>query len=226
MKLKPDVRKQIGTFLVDTLFFLVGSFCYAWGITSFAVPNHVAQTGAAGVAIAINYLVPAISVGVGNFLVNVPLFILAWIFIGKRFVARTLYVVAMISVMLDLTERFVPGYTGDALLASVFCGAICGFGMALVMLRGATSGGTDIVGKLMQRLLPQVSIGTGIAAANALVVLVGAILFRSVESAMYAVIVIVISGKMLDYIVYGVGKGLIDPAEEIVQTELCKQVFA
>ena len=195
------------TFFTDTLFYIVGSIFYAGGITTFAVPNHVAQSGAAGLAIAINYLFPAVSVGLANFLVNVPLFILAWFFIGKRFVGRTLYVVGILSVTLDLTERFIPKYTGDAFLASVFCGALAGVGMAIIMLRGATSGGTDILGKLLQKFFPQFSIGTGIAVSNAVVVAIGAVLFRSVESAMYAVVVIVISGKVLDYIVYGVGKG-------------------
>ena len=207
MKQKNKTAQTALTFLTDTLFFIIGSIFYAGGITCFAVPNHVAQSGAAGLAIAINYLFPVVSVGVANFLINVPLFILAWFFISKRFVGRTLYVVVILSVALDLTEKFIPKYTGDAFLASVFCGALMGIGMAVIMLRGATSGGTDIVGKLMQKLLPQVSIGTGIAVANAIVVTLGAILFRSVESAMYAVVVIVISGKVLDYIVYGVGKG-------------------
>ena len=207
MKTQNKTVRTALTFLTDTFFFIVGSLFYAGGITCFALPNHVAQSGAAGMAIAINYLVPAISVGVANFLINVPLFILAWFFIGKRFVGRTLYVVVILSAALDLTGKFLPKYEGDAFLASVFCGTLMGVGMALIMLRGATSGGTDIVGKLMQKFFPQVSIGTGIAVANALVVTLGAVLFRSVESAMYAVVVIVISGKMLDYIVYGVGKG-------------------
>lgn len=201
-----NLRVSIKTFLTDTLFFVLGSIIYACGITSFAVPNQVAQSGVAGLAIAANYLFH-ISVGVANFVINIPLFILAWIFISKKFVARTLYVVVILSTALDLSTRFIPKYTGDTLLASVFCGTLTGVGLALIMLRGATSGGTDIVGKLMQKLMPQFSIGTGIAAANAVVVILGAILFHSVESAMYAVVVIVISGKMLDYIVYGVGKG-------------------
>ena len=194
-------------FLIDTLFFVVGSLFYAGSITCFAVPNQIAQSGVAGLAIALNYLMPSVSVGVGNLLFNVPLFILAWFFIGKRFVGRTLYVVAILSASLDVTERFFPKYTGDAFLASVYCGVLAGVGMALIMLRGATSGGTDILGKLMQKFVPQVSIGTGIAVAAAVIVTIDAIVFRSVESAMYAVVVVVISGKMLDYILYGVGKG-------------------
>ncbi|MBQ3638960.1 MAG: YitT family protein, partial [Clostridia bacterium] len=90
MTIQNKTARTVLTFLTDTCFFIIGSLFYAGGITSFAVPNHVAQSGAAGLAIAINYLVPQISVGLGNFLVNVPLFVLAWFFIGKRFVGRTL----------------------------------------------------------------------------------------------------------------------------------------
>ena len=192
--------------IADTLFFVLGSLFYAAGINIFAVPNNIAESGATGLAIVANYLF-RIPVGIANFAINIPLFILAWIFLGKRFVGRTLWVVVILSAALDVTTLFYPTYTGDKLLASIFFFFFTGIGLGLIMIRGATSGGTDIAGKLVQKFFPQVSIGTGVAVANAIVVLVGAFAFRSIESAMYAVVVIVLSGRVLDYIVYGLGKG-------------------
>ena len=199
---KDNVRRM----LVDTCFFVVGSMFYAAGINIFAVPNNIAESGATGLAIAANYLFH-VPVGVANFIINVPLFILAWIFLGKRFVGRTLWVVVILSAALDLTTLFYPTYTGDPILASLFCGVLTGVGLGLVMIRGATSGGTDIAGKIVHKFFPQVSLGAAIAVSNSIVVLLCALAFRSVESAMYAVIVIVLSGRVLDYIVYGLGRG-------------------
>lgn len=199
-------KKSVLTFLLDTLFFIVGSMFYSAAINIFAVPNNIAQSGAAGLAIVANYLLH-IPVGIANFIINIPLFILALIFLGKKFFARTLLVVALLSATIDLTKLFYPVYTGNPLLAAVYCGALAGLGLGLIMTRGATSGGTDIAGKIVQKYFPQVSLGTGIAVSNAIVVMIGAFTFRSVESAMYAVVVIVLSGRVLDYIVYGLGRG-------------------
>ena len=191
--------------LVDTCFFVVGSLFYSAGINIFAVPNNIAESGATGLAIAANYLFH-VPVGIAVFVINVPLFVLAWVFLGKRFVGRTLWVVVILSATLDLTTLFYPKYTGDPILASLFCGVLTGIGLGLVMIRGATSGGTDIAGKIVRKFFPQVSLGAAIAVSNTVVVLICALAFRSVESAMYAVIVIVLSGRVLDYIVYGLGR--------------------
>lgn len=199
-------KESVLRFVTDSVFFIVGSMFYAAGINIFAVPNSIAQSGATGLAIVANYILH-IPVGTANFIINIPLFIMAWFILGKKFVARTVWVVVILSAALDLTTLFYPVYTGNPLLAAMFCGTLTGIGLGLIMTRGATSGGTDIAGKIVQKFFPQVSLGTGIAVSNAIVVLIGALTFRSVESAMYAVVVIILSGRVLDYIVYGLGRG-------------------
>lgn len=83
-----------------------------------------------------------------------------------------------------------PTYTGDKILAAIFCGVCTGAGLAIVFMRGATTGGTDIVGRLVHKAFPHIQIGKVIMAADAIIVILGAVVFRSIESAMYAVIVI------------------------------------
>ena len=202
----PFSKETVLRTLIDTLFFIAGSMFYSAGINIFAVPNNIAESGATGLAIAANYLF-RVPVGVAVFVINVPLFVLAWFFLGKRFVGRTLWVVVILSAALDLTALFYPKYTGDPILAALFCGVLTGVGLGLIMIRGATSGGTDIAGKIVRKFFPQVSLGAAIAVSNTAVVLICAAAFRSVESAMYAVIVIVLSSRVLDYIVYGLGRG-------------------
>lgn len=203
---KKFCKSEFKTLLIDYLFFILGSVIYSVGINVFAVPNEIAESGVAGIAIVINHLTD-FPVGAANFLINIPLFVLAWIFISKKFVFRTLMVVSIMSVALDVTVLFLPVYTGDRLLSSIFAGVTTGVGLALIMCRGATSGGTDIVGKLIIKRWPGFSLGTGIIVANFVTIVIAAIGFKSVESALYALIVIFINGKVIDYILYGMGNG-------------------
>ncbi len=207
-----DKKRKVLDFLVDNLFWLIGCISYSAGVTLFAVPNNIAQSGMTGVAIIINYLIHT-PIGITNFCLNVPLFILAWIFIGKKFTVKTLWVTSMLSLIMDvmtsLTNKgIIPVYdNGDRLLACIFCGLLCGFGLSVTFLRNATTGGTDIVMRLIKRRLPHFSMGRLIMVLDAAVVITAAIVFRSVESALYAAILIFVSSRVVDQIVYGASNG-------------------
>ena len=206
-----DKKKRIVDLLVDNLFWIVGCTAYAAGVTMFAVPNNIAQSGMTGVAIIINYLIDT-PIGITNFLLNVPLFILACIFIGKKFTVKTLWVTTILSVIMDVMATLIdkdilPAFQGDKLLACIFCGALCGFGLSMAFLRDSTTGGTDIIMRLFKLILPHYSMGKLIMIFDALVVVASAIVFRSVESALYAAILIFVSSKVVDYVTYGAGNG-------------------
>ena len=206
-----DKKKRIVDLLVDNLFWIVGCTAYAAGVTMFAVPNNIAQSGMTGVAIIINYLIDT-PIGITNFLLNVPLFILACIFIGKKFTVKTLWVTTILSVIMDVMATLIdkdilPAYQGDKLPACIFCGALCGFGLSMAFLRDSTTGGTDIIMRLFKLILPHYSMGKLIMIFDALVVVASAIVFRSVESALYAAILIFVSSKVVDYVTYGAGNG-------------------
>ncbi len=206
-----DKKRKIIDTLVDNLFWVVGCACYAAGVTIFAVPNNIAQSGMTGVAIIINYLTD-LPIGVANFALNIPLLILAWIFIGKKFTVKTLWVTAILSVIMDLMsalieKNIVPTYQGDRLLACIFCGALCGFGLSMAFLRDSTTGGTDVLMRLFKLILPHFSMGKLIMIFDIIIVVAAAIVFKSVESALYAAIVIFVSTKVVDYVTYGAGNG-------------------
>jgi uncharacterized membrane-anchored protein YitT (DUF2179 family) len=210
-----------GEFLLDNLLWLAGAALYAAALQIFALPSHIAQSGVSGVAIIVNYLTGA-PIGVMNFLLNVPLIALAWVFIGWRFVSKTLWVTAVLSVLLELLGRWsaLPRYEGDPMLAALLCGALSGAGLGLVFLRGATTGGTDIVGRLLRLAFPHVSIGQIILGVDAAVVLASALVFKNVESALYAAISIFVSARVVDFSLYGTRRGKMltvftDKAQEI-----------
>ncbi len=226
---------NIKDFALDNVFFIIGCMLYALGVNIFAIPNNIAQSGITGVAIIINYLFPQCPVGLTGLLLNVPLIILAWIFIGKSFTFKTLWTTVILSLCIDGVASFmemgyVGAYTGDKFLAALFCGAMCGAGIALIIVRGATSGGTDVLGRLLKKIWPHMSMGTMILVCDAAVVISAAIVFGNVESAMYAAILIFASSEVMDYILYGTGSGKMlyiftkkgDVIAKII-TETCKR---
>ena len=209
-----DVFKglNVKSVAIDNVFFIIGCVLYSLGVNIFAIPNNIAQSGITGLAIIINYLLPILQVGLLAFLLNIPLLVLAWIFIGKRFTMKTLWVTAMLSLVIDgvklmMNKGLIGAYTGDKLLAAMFCGAMCGAGLALVIVRGATTGGTDVVGRLLKSAFPHLSIAKMIMLSDGIIVLTAAIVFRSVDSAMYAAILIFVSSRIMDFILYGTGSG-------------------
>lgn len=204
-KHKKDMR-AVRELLLDNLMWVLGCALYAAAIRIFAVPNNIAQSGVTGLSIIVNHLLNT-PIGITNLVLNIPLIIAAWIKLGWKFVAKTLWVTVLLSVMLDAFGLFLPVYQGDALLAALFCGALSGAGLALVFIRGATTGGTDILARLVRKHWSHISMGRVILVSDVLIVLVAAAVFRSVESALYAAIVIFVCARVIDYILYGTGNG-------------------
>ncbi len=199
-------RKQVLLFIKNNLLWILGCSIYAMAVNTFAVPNSIAQSGITGLAILINKVIGT-PVGITNFVLNVPLLVLAYFYIGKHFVLKTLWVTVILSVVLDVFSVFMPAYEGDKILASLFCGLLTGFGLGLVIITGATSGGTDIIARLIHKRWQHISIGKVILIADAVIVTLSAITFRSLESALYAVIVIFVCTKVIDGLIYGTGNG-------------------
>ena len=108
---------KVWNLLLDNLAWLLGCFLYAVSVIVFAVPNEIAQSGITGLAIIFNALFNT-PVGLLYFLLNIPLIIAAWRLLGWKFVAKTLWVTVLLSVMLDALKPFLPVYRGDRLLAA------------------------------------------------------------------------------------------------------------
>lgn len=192
--------------LKSNLIWLLGCSLYSIGVNCFAVPNEIAQSGMTGAAVIINYLFHT-PVGITNFVINIPLLVLMFLFLGKKMLARTLWVTVILSAALDIFGAFMPVYQGDMILASLFCGLLEGAGLGLIMITGATSGGTDIVAKLINKRWPHLSVGSMVMVADAIIVITGMVVFRSIESGLYAIIVIFVSSRVIDSMIYGTGNG-------------------
>lgn len=201
--IKHEKAKEI---ILDILICSAGAFIYALGVNCFVSPNNLSSGGATGLALLANHLWN-IPVGAGMFAVNIPLFIIAVIVFGKNFIVKTLFSTAMTSLFIDLGAKFMPGYEGDKILAALFGGAIMGIGLGVIFTRGSTSGGTDIMGRLLKKLLPHMSLGRLVMLCDLCVVLLAGLVYRNIESILYATIVFFVSGKSIDLVLYGSDSG-------------------
>ncbi len=199
-------REKVQEIIKNNVIWVFGCILYSIGVNCFSVPNDIAQSGVTGVAVILNHLFD-FPVGTANLILNIPLLILMWIFLGKQLVARTLWVTVILSTALDVLAIFMPAYTGDKLLAAIFCGLFQGAGLGLIMITGATSGGTDIVARLVHKRFPHITVGNVVLAADAVVVTAGMLVFGSIESGLYAIVIIYVSTKVIDSLIYGTGNG-------------------
>lgn len=199
-------RQKVRSFLLDILWMLMGSVVYAVSVNAFTAPNHIAPGGVTGVATMLNYLFET-PIGLAVFFINIPIVLWAVLEIGYKLVLKTGMAILLNSLMIDLFAVFVPPYRGNMLLAAIFAGLCEGLGLSLVFIRGATTGGTDMVARLLERRFPHLSMGKLMLVLDGLIVLVSAFVFGSIENAMYACIVIFICTKLIDAILYGTDVG-------------------
>ena len=196
-------RKRIFTFLTDILFYIAGGFIYSTAVLLFLSENGISPGGLTGIATILNYLF-SLPIGAVVFVLNIPLLAAAFIKFGGIFIAKTAVATAIMSLMLDISGLFLPTIKIDPILAALFGGLLMGLGISLFMLRGATTGGTDIIAKLINRRFPHLTVGRLMLAADA-----AALVYKNIESALYAVIAIYTSSRVMDVILYGADRGKI-----------------
>ena len=201
-------RKQLFSFLIDLLFYIAGGIIYSVAVLLFLTENEISPGGLTGIATILNYLF-SLPIGTVVFILNIPLLAAGFIKFGGVFIAKTAVATAVMSLTLDISGLFMPKMKIDPILAALFGGLLMGLGISLFMLRGATTGGTDIIAKLINRKFPHLTVGRLMLAADAAVVGLSALVYKNMESALYAVIAIYASSRVMDLILYGADRGKI-----------------
>ncbi len=204
-KKKNKIHSKTYYLLTDFSVWCLGAALYAVAVDCFSSPNDIAPGGVTGIATLINYLTN-FPIGVMVLILNIPILIAAYRKFGVRFITRTLVGTLLASVFIDLGTLFLPVYTGDRLLASMFGGAFAGIGTGLILLRGATTGGTDILSRLLKIKFPHVSLGSFILIMNFVVMVLAGVVYGNIESMLYSAIVFVLSSRAVDYVVVGASK--------------------
>lgn len=165
----------------------------------FLTPGNIAPGGLTGIAMVTNYLFHW-PVGTVTLILNVPLFLFGWKFMGKRFVLRTLIATILFSLLIDLLP--LKPLTEDPLLSAVFGGVLLGIGLGLILRGEATTGGTDMLARMIHRSVPAISTGMFLLALDCAVVVVAAVAI-GITQALYAIICIFISSKVIDAVMVG-----------------------
>lgn len=182
---------------------VLGCAIFALGFNWFVGPNQFSIGGLTGIGQIVNAIIPQIPIGIMTIALNVPLFILGWIFLGKRAVFRSLVAMVLSSLMLDgiaMVHTFEPM---DPMLASVYGGVFLGISMGILMLVNTTTGGTELGARLLKFPFPHLSIGKLCLMIDVVVVSAYAAVFHNIVNAMYGIVALYISSIVMDYIIYG-----------------------
>ena len=180
-----------------------GSVVFGLAFDLFFVSNQVAMGGVTGLAQVVNALFPQLGVGLMTIVLNVPLFLAGWRLLGVHLLVSSLFSMVVSSLVIDgvnLLCRFAPM---DPMLAAVCGGAMMGVGYGMVFSQGATTGGTDIVARLLKRKLPWLPMGELVLAADVVVLVLAVLAFGQVEAALYGGISLFVSAKVTDLVLYG-----------------------
>ena len=181
----------------------LGAVIYALAFDWFVAPNQIAMGGVTGLAQIVNALVPVLPVGVLSILVNVPLFLAGWRLLGGRLLVSSLYAMAVSSLAIDVIAWMHTFPPMDPILATLYGGAGMGVGLGLVFSQGATTGGRDIIGKLVKLKFPWLPIGKLVMIPDMVVVILAAVVFGTVNAALYGLIQMYLLSKVMDMILYG-----------------------
>ncbi len=180
---------------------IIGCALFSVGFDLFLIPNELNAGGLSGLSMIFVHLTNFGSVGVLTAILNIPLFALAGIKIGKRFVLFSLMGTALSSLFIDLFSYF-PAPQTDPLLGSIYGGAICGLGLGLVFISGGSTGGSDIIVRFLKRRWVNVPIGTITMCFDAAIAIMTGVVFKNFMSTLYSGIAIFISGFVVDAVVY------------------------
>jgi len=178
---------------------LVGCLIGAVAYPLFLVPNGIAPGGVTGISMVLHHAF-GWPVGMTSLLINIPLFLIGYRSMGRTFVLRSLVATVLFSALIDLMK--LEPLTREPLLASVFGGVLVGLGLGLILRAGATTGGTDLLARVVHRRFPLISVGAFLFALDGVVITLAGFTL-SMEHAMYAMISAFIITKVLDSVLTG-----------------------
>ena len=189
--------------LLPVLIITLGSAAYALGFVWCYAPNGVAFGGITGVAQIINYLIPAFPIGVTVIVLNIPLFLLGWKLIGGRLLVSSLYAMFISSVFIDLLTPLHDWQPMEPLLACIYGGVLMGLSLGLIIMQGATTGGTDLIARLLKLKLKWLPMGKLLMGTDLAVIVLVSLTFQTLNTALYGLVALYISTIVMDGVLYG-----------------------
>lgn len=181
---------------------VIGCISYALSVRTFLIPCEIVGGGVSGAASLIHILT-GLPAGVFIIAINLPILVMGFRLMGYKFIIRCLITTVVLGLFTDILA-FVPKITDNPLLAAMYGGILQGIGIGLFIKFEVSSGGTELLGRVIQHKIKIGSIATYVALLDALVVIVAAVVMKNPENVLYALILIFISAKVSDAIVLGI----------------------
>ena len=205
MKLNKEKIKELA---FDVGADIIGSVIYAIGISMFTEPNDIAPGGVTGLATVLHSITD-IQIGTWAFIINIPIIIFGFFFLGKKVMISTFRSLAIMTLIMNYLDLVLPEYRENPLLAAIFGGASIGIGLGIIFLRGSTTGGTDIIGRIIIKWIPHIPLGKILLVIDGIIVIIAAFYYKTLNSALYAFISIYITERAIDAVLYGSNEGRI-----------------
>ena len=203
----------------------VGSAVYALGFDWCYAPNAIGFGGITGLAQIINAALPWAPIGVIVIVLNLPLFILGWRLLGGHLLFSSLYAMFISSVFVDLFAALIPFQPMDPMLAAIFGGILVGISLGVVLLQGATTGGTDLLARLLKLRFAWLPMGKLLMAVDLAVIVAVALAFRNLSSALYGLVSLYIFTAVMDMVLYGLDRAKVAYIISSKPDEVSKAIF-
>ncbi|MGQ9856197.1 MAG: YitT family protein [Fervidobacterium sp.] len=196
-------RKRLAELTREYVLSSLGVFLTALGLVIFLIPNNIAAGGASGLAIVLNRFFP-ISVGIWMYIINATLFLTAFLIIGFDFSFKTIYCTFLLNFLIDLFDRVVPiyKYHGNDMILAVFFGDILtAVGMAIAFSQNASTGGTDIIAKILNKFFGA-PFGMSILFLDFAIGLSAGLAYN-IDTGLYSILAIIVNGTTIDFVMKG-----------------------
>lgn len=218
-------KQKVLTEAKGYVFMLIACVMYGMGTSVFLASNSVVAGGISGLSVLLNLLNEKLKIGMLIIVLNVPVLLLGIKFQGFKFILRCLLTILCLGVITDLLEKFVSPITDDPLLASLYGGVCQGIGLGLFVRYEFSSGGTELLGRILSRFLKFLKIPVSVGILDGIIVVLGAIFTKNPDNMLYALIVIFVSTKVSEIVLVGLDKSKLcfivtDKGEELSKTLL------
>lgn len=188
-------------FVLDYLKITLGCAIFGLGFNLFLEPNDLNAGGITGLSMVLVELLGFGTIGIISAVINLPLFAIGGMKIGKKFFIDSLIGMTLLSIFVDAFS-FLPKPETEILLGSLYGGVVCGFGLGMVFSVGGSTGGSDIVVRLLKLKYQYVPIGVITTIFDAVVAVLTGLVFQNVNMALYSGVCIFVTGRVIDAVVY------------------------
>ena len=192
----------IKKYAYEAILMILGCFIMACATSFFLLPNQLSSGGFTGLA-TISYYLLKIPVGTTIFILNIPLFIISYFRLGKKFLIKSIIGTSLLSFFINILENF-PLLTQDRFLASIYGGIVMGIGSSLNLKASASTGGSDLLTYIIRSYKPHYSTSSVVVIIDIIIITLNVLFFRDIEIGLYSAITIYLMGKMIDVIFEGV----------------------